>query len=168
MSDTRTEPVLHPDLAPVACLVGTWAGEGAGEYPTIDGFAYGEEITFGHVGKPFLAYRQATRRLDTGLPAHAEAGYLRGVGGGRFELVLAHPTGLAELADGEALPAADGAGVTLHLRSTTVARTATAKDVQTTERRIVVAGDELHYDVAMGAVGQPHQHHLSATLHRRL
>jgi hypothetical protein len=160
-----TAPPLHPDVAGLACLLGTWAGEGEGEYPTIDDFAYREEVTFGHVGKPFLAYRQATRRVDTGLPAHAEAGYLRGVGDGRLELVLAHPTGLAELAEGDVTPTDDG--VVVHLRSTEVARTATAKEVLTTERRIVVAGDSLSYEVAMGAVGQPHQHHLAATLRRR-
>ncbi|HLM64571.1 MAG TPA: FABP family protein [Acidimicrobiales bacterium] len=203
MGTETPSPALHPDVAVLAPLLGTWVGEGVGTYPTIEGFSYREEISFGHVGKPFLAYRQATRRLDTGLPAHAESGYLRGVGptaagtapaaptdvvptaGGNVaeptdvagapeggaavgiavELVLAHPTGLAELAAGEAVATADG--LTVHVRSTEVARTATAKEVLTTERRIVVVGDELRYEVAMGAVGQPHQHHLEATLRRR-
>jgi hypothetical protein len=120
---------------------------------------------FGHVGKPFLAYRQATVRLDTGQPAHAEAGYVRSVGGGRVELVLAHPTGIAEVAEGtfEAGPAA---GLRVWLSSIAVTGTPTAKDVASVERTIVVAGDVLRYDLAMAAVGEPHQHHLSAELHR--
>jgi hypothetical protein len=155
---------LHPDVAGLACLLGQWAGEGRGEYPTIEPFRYREEVTFGHVGKPFLAYRQATVNLATGLPAHAEAGYLRGVGDGRIELVLAHPTGIAEIEEGRLEPRPDG--VRLRLRSTSVTRTATAKEVRTLERHIEVAGDVLRYDLAMGAVGQPHQHHLSAELRR--
>jgi hypothetical protein len=158
------EPELHPDVAELASLLGTWKGSGEGHYPTIEPFGYAEEISFGHAGKPFLAYRQATRRTDTGLPAHAEAGYLRGVGPGRVELVMAHPTGLAEVADGDVTVTADG--VVLHLRTTLVARTGTAKDVTEVERTITVAGDVLRYDVAMAAVGQPHQHHLRAELHR--
>jgi hypothetical protein len=159
------EAELHPDVAVFACLLGTWAGEGEGHYPTIEPFAYREEVTFGHVGKPFLAYRQSTVRLDTGLPAHAEAGYLRGVGGGRAELVMAHPTGIAEVAAGDV--SVTGDGLVLHLQSTDVVGTATAKDVRSVERTFTVAGDVLHYDLSMGAVGQDHQHHLSATLHRR-
>lgn len=158
------EPELHPDVAALACLLGTWSGEGTGHYPTIEPFGYREEISFGHVGKPFLAYRQGTVNLGTGLPAHAEAGYLRGVGDGRVELVLAHPTGIAELAEGTVTVTADG--LELRLASTTMAGTSTAKDVQSVARTITVAGDVLLYDLAMGAVGQPHQSHLTAELRR--
>ena len=158
------EPELHTDVAALACLLGSWSGEGEGRYPTIEPFAYREEISFGHNGKPFLAYRQATVRVDTGVPSHAEVGYLRGVGAGRVELVLAHPTGVAEVTEGTAEMTADG--VVVRLRSTSVTGTATAKDVRSIERSLTVAGDVLHYDLAMGAVGQPHQHHLHAELHR--
>jgi hypothetical protein len=155
---------LHPDVEALGPLLGTWTGTGEGSYPTIEPFRYREEVVFGHVGKPFLAYRQATTRLDTGLPAHAEAGYVRGVQGGRIELVLAHPTGIAELAEGEVVT--EPGRVVLHLASVNMTGTATAKDVTRVERTITVEGDVLRYDLAMAAVGQPHQHHLAAELHR--
>jgi THAP4-like, heme-binding beta-barrel domain len=155
---------LHPDVAVLAPLLGTWAGTGEGSYPTIDPFRYREEVTFGHAGKPFLAYRQATVRLDTGLPAHAEAGYLRATGGNRLELVLAHPTGIAELAEGEVV--ATDVGLALRLASVAVTRTATAKEVTRVDRTITVEGDVLRYELSMAAVGQPHQHHLAAELER--
>lgn len=158
------DEVLHPDVAALASLLGTWSGEGHGAYPTIDPFDYREEVVFAHVGKPFLAYRQFTVRVDTGVPAHAEAGYLRGVGDDRVELVVAHPTGLAEVAEGDVQ--VEPGGLRLRLRSTDVTGTATAKDVRSIERTITVAGDLLRYELSMAAVGQPHQHHLAAELHR--
>ena len=157
--------VVHSDLGPLGLLIGTWVGEGQGRYPTIDPFSYSEEVVFGHVGKPFLAYRQATTNLATGQPAHAEAGYLRAVAPGQVELVLAHPTGIVELSAGEVLAHPDG--LALHLASTAVPLTATAKQVTSIERRVTVIGDTLRYQVAMAAVGLAHQHHLSAELHRR-
>jgi hypothetical protein len=157
-------PPAHPDIAPLAALLGTWRGEGEGSYPTIEPFRYSEEIDFTQVGKPFLAYRQATVNLATGLPAHAEAGYWRPVGDRRVELVMAHPTGVVEIEEGTVEVLAGG--VRLQLSSTAVACSGTAKSVQTLQRDLEVVGDTLRYDLAMGAVDQPHQHHLNATLHR--
>jgi hypothetical protein len=157
-------PALHPDVAVLAPLLGTWRGAGAGRYPTIEPFTYREEVTFGHNGKPFLAYRQATVNQATGLPAHAETGYWRAVGDGRIEVVLAHPTGLVEVTSGRV--EGDGDGLRLVLTSDSIGRTATAKDVRMVERRFTLAGDVLSYELAMAAVGLPLQHHLAAELHR--
>ena len=154
---------LHPGIAALAPLLGTWTGRGRGEYPTIESFGYTEEISFGHNGKPFLSYSQRTRS-EAGAPLHAEAGYLRTPAPGRVELVLAHPTGVTEIDEGSLEVHDDGLVIEVH--STTIGRTASAKDVAALTRSIRLVGDELTYSVAMAAVGQPLQHHLAATLHR--
>ena len=156
---------LHPDLAAVSPLLGTWAGSGEGRYPTIEGFAYDEEVTFGHVGKPFLAYGQRTRAPDDGRPLHAETGYLRLPAPGRIELVLAHPTGITEVEEGTVV--VDDGALVIEVATSAVARTSTAKDVAALERSIRVEGDRLTYEVRMAAVGLPLQHHLAAVLERQ-
>jgi len=157
-------PQLHPDVAVLAPLIGTWEGTGHGEYPTIEDFDYAESVTFTHVGKPFVAYTQRTVNPASGLPMHAESGYLRVPRPGSIEIVMAQPTGLAEIYEGAVV----GVDVPLviDVRSTSIAAAPTAKDVILTERTLSVIGDELSYTFRMAAVGQPLTHHLSATLRR--
>ena len=153
-------PPLHPDVAAIAFLLGTWRGEGTGEYPTIDDFGYGEEVRFAHVGKPFLAYTQRTWALDDARPLHGESGYWRVRGGSVVELVLAHPTGVVEVYEGTV------AGGRIEVATTAVARTPSAKEVTALARTFALRDDGvLVYTVDMAAVGQRLRRHLSAELH---
>jgi hypothetical protein len=155
---------LHPAVAVLAPLLGSWSGRGSGEYPTIEPFGYTETVTIGHAGKPFLTYNQRTRS-DDGTPLHAETGYLRVPSPGRIEFVIAHPTGVTEIDEGTVT--ADGTDLVIAVRSTTIGLTASAKEVVALARSIRLSDDELHYTLDMGAVGLPLQHHLIATLHRQ-
>jgi hypothetical protein len=156
---------LHPDLEALAPLLGTWAGRGAGEYPTIQPFEYLEEVVFSHVGKPFLAYAQKTKGAVDGKPMHAETGYLRVPEPGHVELVLAHPSGVTEIEVGSF--SVTGDLIEIELATTSVGLTPTAKEVSALGRSLRIDGDQLSYSVQMGAVGQPLQHHLAAVLQRK-
>ena len=160
MNAPATPPPLHPDIAHLAWLLGAWAGSGEGHYPTIESFAYNEQVEFGHVGKPFISYVQRTKHAETGMPLHAEAGYFRPVGTDAIELVLVQPSGIVEMHEGAV------AGMSIDLTATSVQTTATAKDVTEVRRTLTVTDDVLTYDVHMAAVGLQLQHHLAATLHR--
>lgn len=103
---------LHPAVDHLAPLLGVWRGGGRGDYPTIEPFTYTEEVTIGHVGKPFLAYGQRTKGAD-GAPLHAESGYLRPAGASGLELLVVHPSGIAEVLVGEVTETHFGLLVTL-------------------------------------------------------
>jgi len=158
-------PDLHPDLAALAPLLGTWSGQGAGEYPTIPPFDYLEEVVFAHVGKPFLTYGQKTKAVADGKPLHAETGFLRVPQPGHVEMVLAHPSGITEIEVGTY--SVSGDLIEMQMSTTAVGLTPSAKEVTALGRSFRIDGDELSYTVQMGAVGQPLQDHLSAVLHRQ-
>ena len=158
-------PELHPDIQPLAPLLGTWTGRGEGKYPTIESFDYLEEVVFSHVGKPFLAYAQKTKAAADGRPLHAETGYLRAPKPGHVELVLAHPNGITEIEVGTY--AASGDLIEIEMSTATIGLAPTAKEVTALGRALRIDGDELSYSVQMGAVGQPLQNHLTAVLHRQ-
>ena len=157
---STVQPSLHPSIEPLAFLLGEWAGEGKGEYPTIQPFVYGEEIRFWHVGKPYLAYGHRTWNIETGAAMHFETGYWRLPAENLVEVVIAQPTGVAEVLEGTL----DGGEISL--RSSVISRTSTAKEVTETTRRLAVTGDAMTCDASMAAVGQPLTHHLHSELLR--
>ncbi|AXK88448.1 FABP family protein [Nocardia farcinica] len=164
VAEPQPSVALHPDIAALAPLLGTWRGAGHGQYPTIESFDYHEEISFGHLGRPFLTYRQRTRAADGSRPMHAETGYLRRPRPDHVELILAHPTGITEICEGS-LTIADGE-LRMDFDSTHIGRSSTAKLVTALGRSFRVAGDTIEYSLRMAAVGEPLTHHLAATLHR--
>lgn len=152
----------HPDLHPLAFLIGIWRGRGRGSYPTIAPFEYFEEATYDPgPGKPFIAYRQRTRRAGgAGEPLHSETGYLRPAGHGRAELVVAQPTGIVEVHTGEV------AVNRIDFRTSLVGLSGTAVEVSRARRQLEVEGATMRYRLRMAAVGQPMQVHLEAELVR--
>ncbi|WP_369373593.1 FABP family protein [Streptomyces sp. cg36] len=159
-------PAPHALLAPVAWLLGTWHGTGRGEYPTLDqDFAYAQEVTFSHDGRPFLRYEARAWLIDGEgaplRPSARESGWWRLQPDGRVEALITQPTGIAEIAVGGA---AEGEA---DLATHQVARTPTAKQVDATRRRYTRADDgTLVFVHELAAVGRPLQHHLSARLRR--
>ncbi|MFD5597331.1 FABP family protein [Streptomyces griseorubiginosus] len=177
-------PDPHPLLGPVLGFLGRWRGLGQGGYPTLDGdFAYAQEVSFGHDGRPFLRYEARAWLLDADgaplRPAARESGWWRLQDGGRVEALITQPTGITEILTGRA---EDGV---VELDTHTVALTPTAKEVTATRRRYTLANantgtrtdanadadttphpDTVTFVHHLAAVGQPLQHHLSATLRR--
>ena len=152
--------ILHKAVEPLAFLLGTWRGEGKGEYPNIADFTYGEEVSFWHVGKPWIGYSQRTWSLTDGGPMHTESGFWRPQRGGRIEIVLAHALGIAEIQEGTV------DGVHIEVSSKSLAPTTSAKPVKQLVRTFDVTGDILTYELKMAYDDVPLQHHLGAELHR--
>jgi hypothetical protein len=153
-------PDVHADLEPLSFLLGAWHGGGDGGFPTIGAFRYGEEMVFEHVGDPFLLYTQRSWLEADGAPLHFERGFLRPAAPGRVELVLAHPLGLTEVAEGTLQ------GTVMTTASTAMGRTTTGDPVIELVRRWRVDGDRLSYELEMATEMTPLARHLTGELRR--
>jgi hypothetical protein len=157
---------LAPPLVPLAWLIGSWAGAGVGDYPTIEAFRFGQEMEFGYEpNKPYLSYASRSFLLDgageLGDPLATESGFWRPQPNGEVELVLAHPMGIAEIWFGTVTERR------VELQTDAVVRTASAKDYTAGHRLYGhIDGGDLGYVFEMAAMGQPMQPHLSAQLKR--
>ena len=154
----------HPAIAPLKFLLGRWEGAGVVGYPTIESVNFGQELSFGHNGKPFLIYSSRTWLLDAqgniGRPLAMEVGFWRPQPDNHLEVLLTHPTGITEIYLGEI------SGTKIEMATDAVLRTATAKEVTAGKRLYGMVGTDLAYAFDLAAVGQPLQSHVSAQLRR--
>ena len=156
---------LHPDLMPLAWLVGTWRGKGRGEYPNVPGFQYAQEVSFNHDGRPFLNYFSRSWIIDENdeiiRPAASEVGFWRIKENNILEVILAHNTGIAEgwvgLVQGAKIQLAMDQGYSAP----------SAKIVTAGSRLYGLVEGELFTSYDMAAQGQTLQAHLWSSLERQ-
>ncbi|MGI8578432.1 MAG: FABP family protein [Nocardioidaceae bacterium] len=157
-------PHLHPDLMPLAFLLGQWHGNGHGDYPPIDKFEFGQELGFTHDGRPFLHYFSRTWLLDDngaeGRPLALETGFFRPQPDGEVEAVLSHHSGIVEIYYGTV----DGAKI--ELVTDAVARTKSAKEYVGGHRLYGLVEGDLLLAFDMAAMGETVQPHVWARLQR--
>jgi hypothetical protein len=157
-STATYHPRVPDEAHPFAGMAGVWQGRGEGSYPNVAPFAYLEELVIEPVpGRPVAHWRSRSRDAATGEPRHAEAGFVR-AGGGGVELVVAHNTGITEVAVGT------WQGGRLRLSCLRLLATPTAKQVDRVDRAYDFTATGVTYGLEMAAVGVPLTHHLHAVL----
>ena len=167
VSSDLAEPAhaLHPHLAPLALLLGTWRGEGRATYPTLGDIAYGEETVLAPVpGRPLCWYEQRTWALADERPLHDETGWWRVHPDGQLELLIAAATGLVEVDAGSVV--VEHGVARAETSSISVVATPTGPEAGIVTRSLASDGATLRYEVHMEVGGQPLDMHLLATLRR--
>ncbi|MFI8854020.1 FABP family protein [Streptomyces sp. NPDC053499] len=100
---------LHPDLVPLAFLLGNWTGAGVAALDDQQGEEskcnFGQELTFTHDGRDFLEYISHSWELDAEgkkvRPLETETGYWRIDKDRKVEVVMIRDQGIAEVWYGE-------------------------------------------------------------------
>jgi hypothetical protein len=156
---------LHPDLMPLAWLVGSWRGKGRGEYPNVPGFQFAQEVSFNHDGRPFLNYFSRSWIIDENneivRPAASEVGFWRVKENNVLEVILAHNTGIAEGWVGIV------SGAKIQLAMDQGYSSPSAKIVTAGSRLYGLVEGELFTSYDMAAEGQTLQAHLWSSLERQ-
>jgi hypothetical protein len=165
-SDLRSGAPLHDNLLALLPLVGVWRGAGRGVVASTGAeFAFGQQITIGHDGRPFLAYEARSWLVDEAgeviRQAWRESGFWRpGPGPDDVELVIASNTGQALVLSGTA------GDQRWELATVSAEHAPSAKDVDGERRRYAVRGSELSYETDLAPGGRPFAPHLNARLQR--
>jgi len=158
------DPTIHPDIAPLAWLVGRWEGAGVLGYPTIESAHFGQEIVVSHDERPFLRWESRSWILDEQgekvRPAGTELGFWRPGDEGQTELLLTHPTGIVEMYHGTLEPGR------IEMETDGVIRSPHAKEYTAAKRMYGLVNSNLMWVMDMAAAGQPMTSHLSAELKR--
>src|SRR5215813_13191923 len=92
-------------MARLSALLGTWRGEGSGQFPTIPSFNYVEECVFSSNDcEPIIHFEQKTwvKSSDetNGRPLHWESGFIRAIEDGSVEISNAQNGGRVEVLRG--------------------------------------------------------------------
>ncbi len=155
---------LHIDCAPLAWMLGTWRGNGHGDYPSIDKFEFGQELIFTHDGRPFFHYMARSWILDDAgekvRDGAIETGFIRCRPEGQVEVVLSHNTGFSEVWYGTAGDAR------MEIVTDAIVRTESAKEYVAGKRLYGYVEGDLLYAYDMAAMGQALQPHIWARLQR--
>ncbi|MGH3509253.1 MAG: FABP family protein [Nocardioidaceae bacterium] len=155
---------LHPDCVKVVWLLGTWHGNGHGDYPGIEPFQFGQELIFAHDGRPFFHYLSRAWIIDGQgekvRDAAIETGFVRPKADGNLEFLLAHNTGFVELYYGRV----DGAKI--EMSTDAVVRTESAKEYVAGHRMYGLVEGDLLWAYDMAAMGHEMESHLWGRLVR--
>lgn len=158
---------IHPNCARLAWLIGTWAGNGHGEYPGIEKFQFGQEVIFQQDGRPFIHYMSRAWITDADgnivRPSAQETGFIRPQPDGSIEFLLTHSTGFVEIWHGTLDPEAPR----FEIITDAVARTSTAKEYAGGKRLYGYVNGDLLYAFDMAAMGHELQSHTHAQLVRQ-
>ena len=166
ITDERARALID-ELKP---LLGVWLGNGTGRFPTIETFAFHEELTFQMDSeKPVIRYEQRTWLDDAnGEPAessHSEVGFIRPTDDGELEVANVQASGRVEVLRGEAVPGVPDGELSLVFESVILENDDRMK---ATRRRFDLVGGALRYSIDMATQEAPElQAHIQSALQRR-
>lgn len=165
-SNLRAGAPIHDDLLALLPLVGVWHGSGSGVVVSTGvQFSYGQQVSFVHDGRPFLAYDSRSWLLDADgaviRQAWRETGFWRrGASADDVEVILASNTGQAMQLTGTA------GELRWELATMSVVPAPSAKHVDGERRMYAVVDEHLLYASELAPAGRPFAPHLNARLAR--
>ncbi|SCK50355.1 protein of unknown function [Streptomyces sp. WMMB 714] len=160
---------LHPDLVPLAFLLGNWQGAGVaaldgGDGPGTDKCNFGQEVAFSHDGRDFLQYVSQSWQLDDDggkvRPLETESGFWRIDAERKVEVVMVRDQGIAEVWYGEMADQKPQ----IDLATDAIARTPSAGEYSGGKRLYGYVNGDLMWVGERAAPGVPLQPYMSAHL----